>query len=352
MQDLFPLDVELIMHNHAFTMHNYSKSKIQVAVVGGSGYSGQELQRLLNKHPFAQVKGIFNSQTATQMNPADFQVVFLATPAEVSAELAPKILEHGVSVIDLSGAYRLNNGEILKTYEQWYGMAHPSVKLFDQAQYGLVPWMKPKIDGPVLIANPGCYASAILMGLLPLLKDNLIKADSIVIDAKSGTTGAGKKAVESQLFSEVDGECLPYKVGVHQHLPEVKLFSQIIGDYNIDPFFTTSLIPTRRGIIAGIYAKLNHGKHLNDVLHAFKDHYADYPLVEISAEVSRDMVSLKKVVGTASTHISFTVIDEKLYLFSCLDNLLKGAASQAIENFNLIHHLPVTTGLEHLEAII
>ena len=333
-------------------MHNYSVPKIQVAVVGGSGYSGQELQRLLSRHPHVEVKGLFNSQTANQMKPSDYQVVFLATPAEASAELAPKIMEFGVSVIDLSGAFRLSSGNIQETYKQWYGMVHPSVELFTKAQYGLVPWMKPKTDLPVLISNPGCYATAILMGLLPLLKDNLVHADSIVIDAKSGTTGAGKKAVESQLFSEVDGECLPYKVGVHQHLPEVKLFSQIIGDYNIDPFFTTSLIPTRRGIIAGIYAKLNHGKQASDVIHAFNDYYGNYPLVETHAAISRDSVSLKKVVGTAKTHISFNVIGEKLYLFSCIDNLLKGAASQAIENFNLIHHFPVTTGLEHLEAII
>ena len=340
------------MNNYALPMHNYSQSKIQVAVVGGSGYSGQELQRLLNKHPHVEVKGLFNSQTASQMIPTDYQVVFLATPAEVSSDLAPKIIEHGVSVIDLSGAYRLNTDDIQKTYQEFYAMVHPSEHLVKEAQYGLVPWTKLQTEAPVLVANPGCYATAVLMGLLPLLSDNLIHADSVVIDAKSGTTGAGKKAVESQLFSEVDGECLPYKVGIHQHLPEIKLFSQILGDYHIDPFFTTSLIPTRRGIIAGIYAKLNHGKQLSDVLHAFHDYYGSYPLVKVSSEISRDMVSLKKVVGTAETHISFSVIGEKLYLFSCIDNLLKGAASQAIENFNLIHHFPVTTGLEHLEAIV
>jgi N-acetyl-gamma-glutamyl-phosphate reductase len=333
-------------------MHNYSLAKIKVAVVGGSGYSGQELQRLLNKHPHVELKGIYNSQTASKMNPSDYQVVFLATPAEVSAELAPKIMECGTSVIDLSGAYRLSSGDIEATYKESYGMAHPSIGLFSKAQYGLVPWMKPTAEAPVLISNPGCYATAILMGLLPLLSDNLIHGDSIVIDAKSGTTGAGKKAVESQLFSEVDGECLPYKVGVHQHLPEVKLYAQIFGDYNIDPFLTTSLIPTRRGIIAGIYCKLNHGKHASDVTHALNDYYGNYPLVEFSSDITREMVSLKKVVGTAKTHISFSVIGEKLYLFSCIDNLLKGAASQAIENFNLIHHFPVTTGLEHLEAIV
>ena len=333
-------------------MHIYSGPKIQVAVVGGSGYSGLELQRLLNKHPCVELKGVFNSQTSKNLVPSDYQVVFLATPAEVSAELALLIYQAGTSVIDLSGAYRLSDGDVKENYTTWYGMIHPSLELMPKAHYGLVPWMKPFESGTFLIANPGCYATAILMGLLPLLKNNLILADSIVIDAKSGTTGAGKKAVESQLFSEVDGECLPYKVGIHQHLPEVKLFSQVIGDYVIDPFFTTSLIPTRRGIIAGIYAKLNHGKKELDVAHAFKEFYQNYPLVQVNPEIIREGVSLKKVVGTAKTHISYSLVGEKLYLFSCIDNLLKGAASQAIENFNLIHKFPVTTGLEHLEAII
>jgi N-acetyl-gamma-glutamyl-phosphate reductase len=189
------------------------------------------------------------------------------------------------------------------------------------------------------------------MALLPLLKCNVIDANSLVIDAKSGTTGAGKKAVEAQLFSEVEGECLPYKVGTHQHLPEIQLFSQVFGDWAIDPFFSTSLLSTRRGIIAGLYAKLHAGKNAQDVASAFQEFYHNYPLVQVSNTITRDSVSLKKVVGTASTHISFNVVGEKLYVYSCLDNLLKGAASQAVENFNLLHHFPVTTGLDHLEAL-
>jgi len=333
-------------------MHNYSLSKIQVAVVGGSGYSGQELQRLLAKHPFVELKGLFNSQTVAGLNPADYQAVFLATPAEVSAELAPKILEYGVDVIDLSGAFRLATENVQESYQAWYGLNHPAVGWVKEAHYGLVPWAAPKIKDAILISNPGCYASAILMGLLPLLANDLVLPDSIVIDAKSGTTGAGKKAVESQLFSEVAGECMPYKVGTHQHLPEIKLYAERFGRLKIDPFLTTSLLPVRRGIIAGLYAKLQPGKQAGDVLQAFETSYANYPLVEVSAGVTRESVSLKKVVGTAKTHISFAVNGEKLYLFSCLDNLLKGAASQAVENFNLINQFPVTTGLEHLEAMI
>lgn len=333
------------MNNYAILMHNYKKLKI--AVVGGSGYSGQELQRILKRHPAVGLNGIFNSQTAKDLNPSDFDTVFLATPAEVSAELAPKIFKAGTSVIDLSGAFRLNTTDIQASYEQWYGMNHPAAQLVASAHYGLVPWTKPSGQGPFFISNPGCYATAILMGLLPLLKLSVIDATTLVIDAKSGTTGAGKKASESQLFSEVDGECLPYKVGVHQHLPEINLFAKTLGQTEMDPFFTTSLLPTRRGIVAGMYAKLSAGKTVKDVKAAMNEFYGNYPLVQIT-----ETANLKKVVGSAQTHISFKVVGEKLYLFSCIDNLLKGAASQAVENFNLMNNLPVTTGMDHLEAII
>lgn len=333
-------------------MHKYVGSKIPVALVGGSGYSGLELQRLLKRHPFIHVKGTFNSQNVAEMKPSDYQLVFLATPAEVSACLVPGIISAGVSVIDLSGAYRLNTKDIESTYQEWYGMNHGSSELVTMAKYGLHPFVSSETDKVNLIANPGCYATAILMGLLPLLRSSVIQSDSIVIDAKSGTTGAGKKAIESQLFSEVDGECRPYKVGVHQHLPEVKLFAELFSGCEIDPFFTTSLLPVRRGIIAGIYAKLNEGKTASSVSDAFKEYYANYPLVSVHAEISSDSVSLKKVTGTAMTNISFKVVGEKLYLFSCIDNLLKGAASQAVENFNHLFQFPATTGLDHLEAII
>lgn len=333
-------------------MHKYEVAKIQVAVVGGSGYSGLELMRLLKKHPFINVKGTFNSQNVADMKPSDYQLVFLATPAEVSVKLAPGIIDAGVKVIDLSGAFRLKTKDIKASYQECYGLNHESAELVAKATYGLHPWTKSDSASVSLIANPGCYATAILMGLLPLLSSKIIHSDTIVIDAKSGTTGAGKKAVESLLFSEVDGECLPYKVGVHQHLPEIKLFAELFSGCGIDPFFTTSLLPVRRGIIAGVYAKLQTGKNASSVADAFNQFYANYPLVSVSSEITNEVVSLKRVAGTAMTNISFKVIGDKLYLFSCIDNLLKGAASQAVENFNYLYQIPATTGLDHLEAII
>jgi N-acetyl-gamma-glutamyl-phosphate reductase len=330
------------MHNNAFS------GSIQVAVVGGAGYSGLELCRILRKHPSVTLAATYGTKDINELwaKTSDYNTVFLATPAEVSLELAPKLLKAGVNVIDLSGAFRLNTENIVSDYENFYKFSHTETELVKKAHYGLVPWAKPaNTSSSVLVANPGCYATAILMGLLPLLKNNLIMEETLVIDAKSGTTGAGKKAVESQLFSEVEGECLPYKAGVHQHLPEINLFSQMIGGKKIDPFFTTSLLPVRRGIIAGLYAKMLPGKTLQDLDMAFKEFYGNYPFISHG-------VSLKKVVGTPNTQISYDVVGDKLYLFSSIDNLLKGAASQAVENFNLLNNLPVETGLTQLEAMI
>jgi N-acetyl-gamma-glutamyl-phosphate reductase len=331
------------MNNYALTMHNYSVSKMDVAVVGGSGYSGLELVRLLKKHPAVETVAVFNSSTVSTLEAQNYAVVFLATPAEVSSELAPKIILAGTKVIDLSGAFRLQDEA---SFKEWYKFDHPSFGLSKNAHYGLVPWMKPAAE-TMLVANPGCYATAILMALLPLVKMDVIKLESLVIDAKSGTTGAGKKASESLLFSEVEGECLPYKVGVHQHLPEINLQVKTLSGKKMNPFFSTSLLATRRGIVAGLYATLKEGKTLLHVEEAFQEFYANYPLVKMKSQAS-----LKQVVGTAETHLSFHVVGEKLYLFSCLDNLLKGAASQGIENFNLIHGLPSNMGMDHLEAVL
>jgi len=354
-------------------MHNYPGAKapeiqrITCSVVGARGYAGLEMARLLLQHPHAELKACFATSafklsdflmTTPAKNVACLpdseimhnltDVVFLATPAEVSLELAPKILAAGKKVIDLSGAFRLKKND----YKKWYGFTHTEADLLTQAQYGLAPWAGPTA-GTQLVANPGCYATAISMALIPLLKENLIQTNTIVIDAKSGTSGAGKKASENMLFTEVDGECLPYKVGRHQHYPEIVEAVAAFSGQNIEGHLTTSLLPVRRGIIAGIYARLLPGMHIQDVEDAFAKAYSDYELVKFGA-VSKEssLLSLKKVVGTAKTHISYEVDGDKLYVFSCIDNLLKGAASQALENFNRISDLPLTTGLGHLEAVI
>jgi N-acetyl-gamma-glutamyl-phosphate reductase len=191
------------------------------------------------------------------------------------------------------------------------------------------------------------------MALIPLLKARAIDPATLAIDAKSGTTGAGKKAAENLIFSEVDGECLPYKVGKHQHLPEIQEYAAALGGRQIDPFFTTHLLPVRRGIIAGLYARLTPGA---DVAKAYADAFAGYSLAKVekieSAETSSYALSLKKIAGSSGVRIGYQTVGQKLYVFSLIDNLLKGAASQAVENLNRILDLPIDTGLMHMEGYL
>lgn len=364
------------------------KMKKKVAVVGARGYSGIDLVRILLSHPHAELKACFateefklsdylsedsaKSVAVLSMNQLEvtaraMDTVFLATPAETSIELAPRLLQTGANVIDLSGAFRLkgtNLDQRRSLYSHWYGIHHPAAELIDQAEYGLVPWIdlehphKNKTQNPRLISNPGCYATAILMALLPLLRSDLILPESLVIDAKSGTSGAGRKPAEHLLLTEVDGECLPYRIGKHQHLPEICEFAKTFGKKEIDPFLSTHLLNIRRGIIAGIYAKLRPGIRPEQVQEAYETSYHNYTLVrwgQISKTSSRWMhplLSLKRVVGSARTQIGYEIDGSKLYVYSSIDNLLKGAASQAIENLNRLWELPMGTALNEREGLL
>lgn len=351
--------------------------KKKIAIVGARGYSGLELARILLQHPEAELVACFAGESNFQLSDylpeanakkipvkalsempamlAELDVVFLATPAEVSLELAPKILEQ-TNVIDLSGAFRLKTGDQKARYKEWYKMDHKNPELLDASIYGLVPFSKISASTkPQLIANPGCYATSVMMAILPLLQAGLIRKSTLVIDAKSGTTGAGRKAAENLLFTEVEGECLPYRVGAHQHFPEICEQTESFSGQTIDPFFTTHLLPVRRGIISSIYAELVDERA--NIQGAFERIYAEYPLVRFGeidsakAEMpSRIGLSLKKVVGTARTHIYFKAVGKKLFLFSLIDNLLKGAASQAVENFNQLYGFPVETSLDRMEG--
>jgi N-acetyl-gamma-glutamyl-phosphate reductase len=367
-------------------MHIYAQQKretqdVKVGVVGCSGYAGLELIRLLMKHPKAALRACFSTTKsfsfadylpavgAKEIPVVEFErldawcheldTVFLATPAEVSLETIPRLVETGVNVIDLSGAFRLKKGGP-DAYRTWYGIEHPAPTLLDRAEYGLLPWLGPVQEASRgrLIANPGCYATSVLMALLPLLKRGLILPETIVIDAKSGASGAGRKAAENLLFTEVEGECLPYRIGRHQHLPEIREFAENFSAVKIAPFFTTHLLGIRRGILTGIYAKVPAGVTEETLSAAFATDYSDYglvdwgPLTGISDRASAFRLSLKRVVGTAQTNLHYKVDGENLYLFSLIDNLIKGAAGQAVENFNRIHGLPFGAGLVQLEGVL
>jgi N-acetyl-gamma-glutamyl-phosphate reductase len=296
----------------------------------------------------------------------ELDTVFLATPAEASLSLAARIRQASprVDIIDLSGAFRLKAGA--SAYKDWYRLDHCEAELLAQADYGLAPFAAPlSVKEGRLVANPGCFATSVLMALVPLLKAGVVNPATLVIDSKSGSSGAGKKGAEHLLFTEVDGECLPYRVGRHQHLPEIREWAEQLSGVSIDPFFATHLLPVRRGILSSIYAELAPGKTAEDVTRAFASIYENYELVRFGAiegkagnVPARQQIqnawglSLKKVTGTARTHLQYTVEGKKLYLFSLIDNLLKGAASQAVENFNRLYDYPLALGLGDLEGTL
>jgi N-acetyl-gamma-glutamyl-phosphate reductase len=335
---------------------------LKVALVGARGYSGLELSRLLLGHPNAQLIDVYSSNTQWQLaqdiivpsaknvntrqldqleaNAKNYDVIFFATSAGQSAEWIPKLLEH-TQIIDLSGAFRLNWQQTQKFYK-----LELDEKYLSPANYGLSPWNK---CASRFISNPGCYVTATLMALIPLLKENLITTD-VVIDAKSGTTGAGRSPKDSTNFSEISQEIHPYKITNHQHEPEIIRYLSHFASTDIDPIFTTTLLPIPRGILSSIYTRLQDGVGVKQIHEAYEYYYREYPLLQNYWLQGDDLgfswkTSLKRVVNTPFTQLAYTAKDNKLYLFSMIDNLLKGAASQAVENFNAMFELPVTTGL-------
>lgn len=342
------------------------------AIIGAQGYSGRELARLLLRHPHIQLTHVFTRNPDWRLSeellePAAAQVqhglvqdiahnipnvdmLFLATPHEASIELATLLYNKINWIIDLSGAFRLP----VDIYDQWYQPAHTAKELAAMAQYGLCPWQSAAPSK--LIANPGCYASAVLMALLPLAAAGWIQQPRIIIDAKSGISGAGRAAKTELLFAEVANNFYPYKIGKHQHTPEIQQAIQQFTQVQISPLLNTQVLPLMRGISAALYIPYQGTDHQiqQDLPALYAQAYANYPLVKhaylpsLSAKAQHQLLALKNIAGSCSTHIAYQRVDEYLVVFSLLDNLLKGAASQAVENANRILNLPYTCGLENI----
>jgi N-acetyl-gamma-glutamyl-phosphate reductase len=350
-----------------------SHSAIAAAIVGVSGYSGMELVRILSRHPGFRVAWVCSdrwadsrlgdkiglggdcaeltvlTQSAAHERFADAQVVFLCTPPEASIELAPRVLAAGVRVVDLSGAFRLP----AMAYPRWYGFEHGAPELLAQAVYSLpeATGNRDSVRGARLVSNPGCYPTVSSLPLVPLLRSGLIAPDGIVIDAKSGTTGAGRKATEAMSFSEVANDFRAYKILSHQHTPEIENILKLAGCGDIRVTFTAHLLPVARGILSTIYARLKAvpvgvdiNAQLNETLRAFA---ADKPFVQV---VSPDSVSLSAVVGTNRIIMGARADVERgvVVIVAAEDNLGKGAAGQAVQNANIMFGLSETTALDGL----
>lgn len=337
---------------------------IRVSVVGAAGYSGAEAVRLLARHPRVALTGLFGSPggkgaafgelhpdlaglegpdvvafAETTLLEGAPDAAILATPNEVSAELAPTLLAAGVRVIDVSGAFRLREASL---YPGWYGFAHPAPALLGEAVYGLTEWCGEELAGARLVANPGCYPTSVLVATKPLAA--LFAQDQpLLVTSASGVSGAGKKAELAYSFCELSGSYKAYAVGSHRHEPEMR---QELGLPAEAAFtFVPHLLPVVRGILSTIHVSFE--APVSDALLAdrFTSAYAGRPFVKVLP--AGRLPELRDVVGTPRAHVGWKLLpgSRRAVVVSAIDNLLKGAASQAVQNLNRVFGLPETEGL-------
>ncbi len=351
------------------SMHNAPS----IGLFGASGYSGIVATRLLGAHPHVKLGFVTSDKwvgsTVEQRlgeggaagglayvshddgvaHAKGCAAVLLATPAEASLALAPKLLEQGCAVIDLSGAFRLKDAAL---YPPYYNLTHPALALLERAVYGLPELFRAQVTkGTRLVANPGCYATAAALQLRPLLAAGVILPTGLIVDAASGTTGAGRKASEDFSFGEVDEDFRAYKTLRHQHTPEI--LQTITAGKRPTLTFTPHLLPVRRGILSTAYATLAPGKKAADAKEALLQAFKGERFVRVLG--GPDEVSLKAVVGTNRCDVAVAVEEGgldpgRVVVISALDNLVKGAAGQAVQNLNRVLGFEEHAGLEGLRA--
>lgn len=343
---------------------NASAKAIPVGIVGASGYTGAELVRLLAHHPDVDIRVVTADRRAgepmgavfphlagvelpvlSRIEDADFsglEAVFLGLPHGTTQEVVAELPDH-LRVIDLSADFRLAD---IATYALCYGHEHRAPKLQKQAVYGLTEVNREAIAGARIVANPGCYPTAALLPLVPLVEAGLIEADDIVIDAKSGVSGAGRAEREANLFAEVSEGIHAYGVATHRHGPEIDQGLSEAAGRAVMAAFTPHLVPMNRGILATIYVRLADGAQESDLRAELAARYADEPFVALSPQGIAP--ATRHVRG--SNHCLIGVFADRLpgraILISAIDNLVKGASGQAVQSFNLMSGLAETTALE------
>lgn len=338
---------------------------IRVAIVGSTGYSGVELIRLLLTHPHVNITSVVSSSNPgtpladifphlvgiieDSLDPVDVallkekaDVVFTATPSGISLELVPQLIDAGLRVIDLSGDFRLKSGAL---YEQWYKHKPAADVYLNQAVYGLSEVFHEEIKGARFISNPGCFSTAALLGLIPVLSSGWIDPQSIIIDAKSGVSGAGRGISLSSHYAEINENFYAYKVNKHQHTPEIEqVLSQISGK-EVVTTFTTHLVPMTRGILCTMYANLTEDITDEALIDRYEQYYRDRSFVRIRQQGKYP--ATKQVWGSNYCDIGFSVDPrtKRLTILSVIDNVVKGASGQAVQNLNLMMDWDETLGL-------
>jgi N-acetyl-gamma-glutamyl-phosphate reductase len=345
--------------------------KVKVGIVGGTGYTGVELLRLLAQHPQAELKVITSRKEAGMPVAAMFpslrghvelayseprpealrgcDVVFFATPNGVAMGEARALLDAGVRLIDLSADFRIKD---VAEWERWYKVRHASPELIAEAVYGLPEVNRERIRGARLVANPGCYPTAVQLGFLPLVESGAVDLDHLIADAKSGVSGAGRKAELHLSFSEASDNFMAYNVPGHRHWPEIRQGLAQAARREVGLVFNAHLLPIIRGIHATLYARITREA---DFQALFEKRYASEPFVDVMPPGSHPDTRSVRAANLCRIALhrppQSTKGSDTLVVLSVIDNLVKGAAGQAVQNMNLMFGLPEATGLTHVPVV-
>ncbi len=341
---------------------------IKAGIVGATGYTGQELLRLLKQHPqvliqavtsrgeagkpvaslFPNLRGYldlnFVAPEAELLKTCD--IVFFATPNGTAMTMVPELIDSGVRVVDLSADFRIKDAVL---WSQWYGMEHACPSLLDEAVYGLPEMNREATRNARILANPGCYPTAVQLGFLPLVKNNLVDTDRLIADCKSGVSGAGRKADIGILLCETSESMKAYSINGHRHLPEISQGLNSVSSKKVGLTFMPHLTPMIRGIQASLYATLTN-KDI-DLQSLFEDFYREEPFVDVlESGLSPDTRSVR---GTNRLQLAVCQPQggDTVVVLAAEDNLVKGAAGQAVQNMNIMFGITETTGLELIAAL-
>lgn len=334
---------------------------IRVGIVGATGYTALELLKILVNHPHCEVTSLTSRDEGTphidtvhpslrgqfdlKMEPLDIRrlvnqvdCAFCCLPHAASAEIVGQLVEGGIRVIDFSADYRFNS---LETFEKWYQVKHPDPDRLGNVPYGIPEFFRAEIRSAKVVANPGCFPSSALLPLAPLLKRELIRTEPVIVDSKTGVSGAGRKPNLKFHFPECNESTAAYGVGTHRHMPEIDELIQRITGATIQTVFTPHLTPMDRGILSTIYVHSTHGATVFDLMKALGEYYEHEPFVRITDQLP----ATKDVSGTNFCDITVRQAGSTIIIFSALDNLIKGASGAAVQNLNVMYGFPETTAL-------
>ncbi|MGC9385730.1 MAG: N-acetyl-gamma-glutamyl-phosphate reductase [Hydrogenovibrio sp.] len=340
---------------------------IKIGIVGGTGYTGVELLRLLAQHPQVEVVAI-TSRSEAGMSVAELfpnlrghydlvfsepspdvltacDVVFFATPHGVAMSMAKELVAAGVKIIDLAADFRIEN---LQAWSKWYGVEHTCPDMMPQVAYGLPEWFRDDIQKAQIIANPGCYPTSILLAAVPFLKAGLVKTDAIIADGKSGVSGAGRGAKVAMLGAEMSESFKAYGLNGHRHLPEMQEKLQVLNGEPVGLTFVPHLVPMVRGMESTVYMTLENDVSQAELQSVLASAYADEPFVDVMPFGSQPETRMVKGTNMCRLAVYRPEGGQTLVVSSVIDNLVKGAAGQAVQNMNLLCGLPETQGLNQV----